>query len=53
MNKELQKAVLPILFWGLLILLVWWLMARNDNTPDLSVPDNGLMEDVGPGGYPY
>jgi len=53
MNKKLGDKILPvILFWGLLILLVWWLMAKNDNVPDLNVPDNGMMEDICPSGYP-
>jgi hypothetical protein len=49
---EKHKILTPIIFWGFLALLVWWLMARNNNTPDLRVPDNGQMEDICPNGYP-
>ena len=47
-----EHIIVPIIFWGFWIILVWWLMARNDNTPDYSVPDNGQMEDICPNGYP-
>lgn len=51
-KKTLSKILPIIIFWGLLVLLVWWLMARNDNTPDLNVPDSGIQEEVCPNGFP-
>lgn len=49
---NLSKVLPVVLFFGFLIFLVWSLMARNDNTPDLNVPDNGQVEDICPNGYP-
>jgi len=48
MNK-----LLPIIvFWGLWILIISYLMASRDNTPDYNYPDDGLIEQVCPNGYP-
>lgn len=41
---ENHKILTPILFWGFWILLVWWLMARTDNAPDLSAPIDPATE---------
>jgi len=35
---EKHKVLTSILFFGFWILLLWWLMAKNNNTPDLNAP---------------
>jgi hypothetical protein len=55
-ERSFSKALPVILFWGLWILLVWWLMARTDNTPDLNAPIDPateIMECTGAGGNSY
>ena len=52
MEGRYERIIVPIIFWGFWILLVWWLMARTDNAPDYSVPDNGQTEEICVSGYP-
>mgnify|MGYP001589902885 FL=1 len=33
---ETHTILTQIVFWGLWVLLIWWLMARNDNRPDFN-----------------
>lgn len=53
-KEKKQYSILWVIF--ILFGLVWlWIIFKptKDFTPDLSTPDNGQMEEVGPGGYPY
>lgn len=51
-KKTFSKILPVIIFLGFLILLVWWLMVRNDTEPNLNVPDDGRQEEVCPNGFP-
>ncbi|OGY59931.1 MAG: hypothetical protein A3B23_02155 [Candidatus Colwellbacteria bacterium RIFCSPLOWO2_01_FULL_48_10] len=35
---ESHKILAPIIFWGLWVLLLWWLMVRSDVKPDYDFP---------------
>lgn len=37
-RKNLSKIIPVVLFWGLWVLLVWWLAVRNHVVPDYNAP---------------
>ena len=42
---ETHTILTQVIFWGLWVLLIWWLIARSTNTPDLNAPQPPDIEE--------